>query len=137
MVLVVAQNTKKNTKKEIKPEWDQAARQTTEQLTQKYSLNADQAKQVYTIQVRKQRNLSEIAALKTENQAQYQQKLQAVQHGTLASMRKTLKTKEQVTLFEQTKRDIRNKRAIKRKEMMSAKADKNLIEVATLDIFEE
>ena len=133
----MAQATTQRAKKEIKPEWDQAARAATEQLTQKYSLSADQAKQVYTIQVRKQRNLSEIATLKTENQAQYNQKLQSIQHGTLASLRKTLKTKEQVALFEKTKRDVRSKRAAKRKEMIGAKADKSLIESAGLDIFEE
>jgi len=39
---------------------DAAARAATEQLVAKYTLNADQAKQVYAIQQRKQRNIAEI-----------------------------------------------------------------------------
>lgn len=44
------------------PADDAAMRNTVGQLTEKYHLNADQAKQVYQIQQRKNRNLAEIAS---------------------------------------------------------------------------
>lgn len=116
---------------------DPAARAATDALVAKYNLNADQAKQMYTIQARKQRNLAQIADLKTSDPALYQTKMKSVQTGTLASIRRILKTKEQVDLFEKTKVEVRNQRAIKQKELMGKGAKKAEIEAALLDIYAE
>jgi hypothetical protein len=111
-----------------------AARSTTEQLTSKYGLTPDQAKQMYTVQARKQRNLTEIEGFKTTDVKLYQAKLQSIQKGTLNSIRRILNSKEQVELFEKTQRDVRNQKAAKRKELIANKAD---AEAALLDIYAE
>lgn len=116
---------------------DAVARAATEQLVAKYQLNADQAKQMYTIQVRKLRNLASIESLKTSDPAHYRAKLQSVHNGTLASIRRILQTKEQVAIFDKTKVDTRNRQAEKRKEMMLQNASKDDIEAAMLDIYAE
>jgi hypothetical protein len=113
------------------------ARETTDKLVAKYTLNADQAKQMYTIQVRKLRNLNQIAPLKTFDPALYRAKVQSTQKGTLNSIRRILKNKEQVALFDATQRDVRNNRAMKQKEMMTQKADKAAIEAALLELHQE
>ena len=116
---------------------DAVARVATEQLVAKYRLNADQAKQMYTIQMRKLRNLASIESLKTSDPARYRAKLQSVQTGTLASIRRILQTKEQVAIFDETKVRTRNLQAEKRKEMMTQGASKEAIEAAVLEIFAE
>ncbi|MCC7507080.1 MAG: hypothetical protein IT259_17365 [Saprospiraceae bacterium] len=116
---------------------DATARAATESLTTKYKLNADQAKQMYTIQVRKLRNMATIESLKTSDPALYAAKKQSVQNGTLASIRRILQTKEQVAIFDQTKVETRTRQAEKRKEMMLAGASKEAIEAAMLDIYAE
>jgi hypothetical protein len=116
---------------------DQVVRQTTDALVAKYSLNADQAKQMYTIQVRKERNMNEIAALKSSDPALYATKLQSVRKGTTASIRRILNTKEQVELYQKTQTDLRVKRAEVRKNMMAKNATQAEIEAAMLDIYAE
>lgn len=116
---------------------DATAREAAEKLAAKYTLNADQSKQVYTIQQRKQRNLSEIEALKTSDRSRYLAKLESLQKGTLSSIRRTLQSEEQLALFQKTQADIRTKRAEKRKELLLAKAAKDDIQAALLDIYEE
>lgn len=113
------------------------ARATTDQLVAKYKLNADQAKQMYQIQVRKQKNMAEIASLKSSNIAQYREKVQNVQTGTLNSIRRILKTKEQVVLYEKTQRDVRSDRAAKRKELTVKKSPKAVIDDALLEVYAE
>ncbi|MCB0527520.1 MAG: hypothetical protein KDC61_09215 [Saprospiraceae bacterium] len=113
------------------------ARAAAEALANKYDLNADQAKQVYAVQQRKLRNLSEIEPLKAEKRNIYLSKLESLQQGTLTSLRKILRTKEQIALYDQTQKDMRIKRAEKRKEMMLEKASKEDIQAAMLDIYEE
>ena len=116
---------------------DAVAREATEKLAAKYTLNADQSKQVYAIQQRKQRNLSEIASLQTSDRSRYLAKLESLQKGTLASLRRTLQSKEQLELYQKTQADIRTKRAEKRKELLLAKAAKDDIQAALLEIYEE
>jgi hypothetical protein len=113
------------------------ARTTTEALVAKYKLSADQAKQMYGVQVRKLRNLNAIAGLKTSNPSQYQKKLEALQTNTLASIRRILNTKEQVQLFQKTKDDLRTQRAAKRQELHRQNADRTSIEIALLEIYAE
>jgi len=116
---------------------DAAARAATEQLVAKYTLNADQAKQVYAIQQRKQRNMAEIEPLKITDRSLYLAKLESLQKGTLTSLRRVLHTREQLELYQKTQADVRVKRAEKRQELAKAKAAKDDIRAAILDIYEE
>ncbi|MCE2822575.1 MAG: hypothetical protein ACK5Q2_12705 [Bacteroidota bacterium] len=119
------------------PADDAAIRKVTEQLTEKYNLSADQAKQVYQIQQRKNRNLTEIAVLQQSNQAQYQAKVRNIQEGTLANIRRVLSSKEQVDVFQQTQAEVRGLRSAKRKEMTAQGASKEAVEAAVLAIYAE
>ncbi|MCY7330804.1 MAG: hypothetical protein LH618_19785, partial [Saprospiraceae bacterium] len=71
----------------------------TEALTRKYTLTADQAKQMYQIQVRKQRNQAEVAALQATDPGIYQAKRESLQKGTLGSIKRLMHTKEQAQLL--------------------------------------
>ena len=119
------------------PADDAAIRKVTEQLTEKNNLSADQAKQVYQIQQRKNRNLTEIAVLQQSNQAQYQAKVRNIQEGTLANIRRVLNSKEQVDVFQQTQAEVRGLRSAKRKEMTAQGASKEAVEAAVLAIYAE
>ena len=119
------------------PEQETAARQATDLLVTKYHLDADQTKQMYTIQLRKQRNTAGILPLKTENPTLYRTKVQSLNKGTLASIRRILHTKEQVDLYQKTQADIRKMQAEKRKTLMAQQASKEVIETAMLDIYGE
>ncbi|HNL37652.1 MAG TPA: hypothetical protein PKL15_11210 [Saprospiraceae bacterium] len=110
------------------------ARAATEQLVAKYKLNADQAKQMYTIQARKMRNMAAIESIKNSDPTLYLAKKQSVLDGSRASIRRILNTREQVELFEKTKVETRTRQAEKRKEMMQAGASKQEIEAAVLDL---
>ncbi|MBL7826268.1 MAG: hypothetical protein JNJ57_06520 [Saprospiraceae bacterium] len=119
------------------PATDAEIRQATEALTAKYALNADQAKQMYQIQQRKNKNLSQIAALQTSDPALYRAKLKNVQEGTWASIRRILNNKAQVDLYRKTQSDLRNERNAKRKELFAQKAQNEAIELAMLAIYAE
>ena len=116
---------------------DPAARSATEQLAIKYTLNADQAKQMYTVQVRKFRNLKQISELKTSNLALYKSKLQSLQSNTLVSVRRILNTKAQVEIYQKTQTELRTQRAQKRESMLRQHADRSAIEIALLEIYAE
>ncbi len=119
------------------PAHEKAAREATDLLTVKYKLDADQTKQMYTIQLRKQRNTAEILPLQTENPALYSAKVQSLRKGTLASIRGVLHTKEQVDIYQKTQISVRSLQADKRKEMMGQQRSKEEIEAALLDIYSE
>lgn len=116
---------------------DQEIRKATEALTAKYNLNADQAKQMYRIQVRKSKNMAQIAALQDADPALYRAKVQNVQKGTLSSIQRILNTKAQVELYRKTQADIRVLRNKKQKELASKKASKAAVETALLAIYAE
>ncbi len=116
---------------------DQEVRKATEALTAKYSLNADQAKQMYNIQVRKSKNMAQIAAFQSSDPSLYRAKVQNVQKGTLASIRRILNTKAQVDIYQKTQGDLRVLRNKKQKEMATKKASKEEIETALLGIYTE
>lgn len=116
---------------------DSGIRAATEALVAKYSLTADQAKQMYQIQQRKSKNMAEIAALETSDVALYQAKLLNVQKGTWTSIRHILNTKEQVALYQKTQGELRGLRNAKRKELTTQKAPKEAIEAAVLAIYAE
>lgn len=116
---------------------DQEVRKATEALTTKYSLSADQAKQMYTIQLRKAKNEAEIAGFQTSDPALYRAKVQNIQKGALANIRRILNSKAQVDIYQKTQADLRVLRNKKQKEMTAKKASKADIETALLAIYAE
>ena len=116
---------------------DQEIRKATEALTAKYALNADQAKQMYTIQLRKAKNMAEIANFESADPALYRAKAQNVQKGTLASIRRILNTKAQVDLYQKTQAELRIQRSKKQKELSTKNASKAELETALLAIYAE
>jgi hypothetical protein len=119
------------------PKNDEQARTATTDLVAKYKLDADQAKEMYTIQVRKLRNQAEIAPLKSSNKAMYRSKVKNLQSGTLNSIRRILHNKEQMGIYDKTQREVRIARAQKQKELTSQGASKEAIEDGMLEIFAE
>ncbi len=109
----------------------------TEALTAKYTLTADQAKQMYQIQARKLRNATELQAIKTTNPALYHTKLEHLQTGTLASIMRILHTKEQVQVYRKTQAEVRTQRAAKRKELLLQNTPKEAVDAALLEIYAE
>lgn len=116
---------------------DSDIRKTTEILTEKYSLSADQAKQMYKIQTRKAQNLAEIAELQNTDPALYNAKVQNVQKSTLANIRRILQSKEQVEIYQKTQSEQRHLRNQKQKTMVAQKATKAAIDAALLAIYAE
>jgi preprotein translocase subunit SecF len=116
---------------------DQEIRKATEALTAKYQLNADQAKQMYTIQARKAKNLAQIESMKSSDPALYRSKALNVQKGTLANIQRILNTKDQVALYKITQSDLRVQRNKKQKEMVGKNASREAIENALLAIYAE
>ncbi|HMX41934.1 MAG TPA: hypothetical protein PK971_17065 [Saprospiraceae bacterium] len=116
---------------------DSMARTLTQQMAQKYTLSADQAKQMYQVQARKLRNLRQIEGLRASQPALYKSKLQSLQTNTLASVRQILNNKTQVELYKATQSELRMKRAKKREEMLRQHADRAAIDIAVLEIYAE
>ncbi len=116
---------------------DQLVRKATEALTAKYSLNADQAKQMYTIQLRKAKNLEQIVPFQSSDPALYSAKTQNIQKSTVANIRRILQTKEQVAIYQKTQADLRILRNKKQKELVGKKASKEEIETALMEIYAE
>ena len=116
---------------------DAIAREATDKLVAKYTLNADQAKEMYTIQQRKLRNLGEIASLESSNRSLYLSKLESLQKGTLSSIRRVLRTKEQVELYDKTQVEVRTQRSVKRKELTAKNLSKDDMQAALLEIYAE
>ena len=138
VVVMACQATAQNTSSAAPRTSDETtAREATDRLAAKYKLDADQAKQMYTIQMRKLRNTAEIAPLQSSDAALYRTKVQNLQKGTLASIRRILHTKEQVDLYQKTQISVRTQQSDKRKEMMLNGAGKEAIEAALLDIYSE
>jgi hypothetical protein len=116
---------------------DIEVRKATDALAAKYSLSADQAKQMYTVQLRKAKNLAQIESLKTSDPALYQAKVQNVQKSTLSGIRKILNNKEQVALYQKTQNEIRIARNKKQKELVAQKASQQEVTAALLTIYAE
>jgi len=134
---VSAQDVKSKPPAATPPANDAAAREATDKLVAKYTLNADQAKEMFTIQKRKLRNLDQIASLQTSNRSLYLSKLESLQKSTLASIRRVLRSKEQVELYNKTQADVRTQRAAKRKELAAQKLPKDDLQAILLEIYAE
>lgn len=95
------------------------AQKATEELASVYSLDAEQKTEMLVIQERKARNLSEIQSLKNADREMYIKKLKAVHYGTDASVKRLL-NKEQMVVFYERAKDLRQRQADKMKEMKDA-----------------
>lgn len=113
------------------------AHEAANQLIQKYGLDTEQASKAHAILERKQRNLTEIEALKTSDPTRYHAKLESIQQGTQASLRRLLTTPEQRALFQQTLSEQRRLRAEKRMELEAKGMSQPEIEEAVLAIYLE
>lgn len=116
---------------------DVEVRKSTDALAVKYSLSADQAKQMYTVQLRKAKNLAQIESLKSTDPALYVAKVQNVQKSTLSGIRKILNNKEQVELYQKTQGEIRVARNKKQKELAAKKASQQEMNATLLGIYAE
>lgn len=114
-----------------------AAREAANQLIQKYGLDTEQAAEARTIQERKQRNLAEIEPLKTSDPVRYRAKLESIQQGTHASLRRLLTTPEQRAIFQQTLSEQRRLRAEKRLALEAQGKSQPEVEEAVLEIYLE
>ncbi|HAD13925.1 MAG TPA: hypothetical protein DCF33_15985 [Saprospirales bacterium] len=112
-------------------------RKATDALAEKYSLTADQAKQMYTVQLRKAKNLAQIESLKTSDPVLYETKVENVQKSTLSGIRRILNSEEQVALFQKTQTEIRAARSKKQKELVAKKATQQEINTALISIYAE
>lgn len=113
------------------------AREHTERLREKYALDAGQVNKMYLIQERKQRNLAEIEPFKTANPTLYRSKLNSIQQGTKASIRRMLNMAAQQQIYQQTKVEQRRQRSAKQQELTAQGAAKETIEAAVLAIYIE
>lgn len=116
---------------------DSGIRKNTEALVSKYSLNADQAKQMYHIQLRKNTQIAGLAELREGDIALYQAKYQNIQQGTWNAIRRILNTKDQVDIFRKTQNEIQALRKAKRRELATQKTSKEAIEAAVMAIYAE
>lgn len=116
---------------------DVEVRKATDALAAIYSLTADQAKQMYTVQLRKAKNLAQIESLKNSDPALYYAKVQNVQKSTLSGIRRILNNKEQVDLYQKTQGEIRVARNKLQKEMTAKKASQQEITAALTGIYAE
>lgn len=113
------------------------ARESADRLAHKYGLDAEDAIKVYAIQVRKQKNLSEVEALAASDPALYRAKLASIQQGTQASIERLLRSPEQRKLYRQTQAEQRLQRAKKRQELEARGATAAEVDAALLGIYLE
>ena len=116
---------------------DSEVRKATDALVVKYSLTADQAKQMYTVQMRKAKNLAQIESLKNTDPALYYAKVQNVQKSTLSGIRRILNNKEQVAIYQKTQSEIRVARNKTQKELTAKNASSLDINAALTSIYAE
>ena len=121
----------------VKPADNPEARAATDKLVAKYDLTADQAKMVYKAQVRKAKNMAEIAPLMNTDLTTYYKKLAALQQGSLNSIRKVLRTQAQIDIFNKTAVEVRKAKNVKRKELMVQGKKEEEIQQLLLDVYQE
>lgn len=113
------------------------AREATTRISAKYGLDEQQQARVYTIQVRKLRNLAAIEGLKTSDPDRYQAKLESIQTGTQASLQRLMKTPEQVERYNQTLAEQRRLRSARLEALKAAGASRTAIAAALTGIYLE
>ncbi len=93
------------------------------------NLDAKQQLNMVKIETTKQKNLADIASLKTSDYSLYLKKRHSVAQGAAGSVRIMLR-KEQMPLYEAYIREQRNQRFIKIKQLMATGASKEAIDEA-------
>jgi hypothetical protein len=114
----------------------EAARKATDELTVAYNLSEEQVPQMYVIQERRFRNLSEIESLKTTDEALYLQKLKSIRLGTEASIERML-TPEQRPILNSERVERRKRAGNRIIEMERSGASKEEIQRALEELEEE
>ncbi len=107
------------------------ARQATDELTALYKLDAAQQQEMYRIQLRKYRNLQEIAPYKNTDRQLYYQKLKAIRLGTDGSIKRLLHNDQMAIYYEQL-RQRREREAQLIKELRSQGASQQEIDEALI-----
>lgn len=95
------------------------AKKTTDLLTSKYGLNADQQMKMQQIQERRVQNARDFEYLKTSDEKMYYQKKKANYDGTKFSIERLL-TEQQIKIFKKDQENLRLRRIAKIKELQSA-----------------
>lgn len=103
----------------------------------KYDLNEAQQQKAIAIAERKQTQLGEIEPLKTTTPKAYYAKLDAVQNGTLASIRLLLDSKEQLAVYNTTLANNRKERAEAKKQLQKQGLSEQEISQRLVLIFSE
>ena len=98
-----------------------------------YDLDANQSAKVYSIQVRKQKQLEQIQSLETSNPELYITKLKALHEGNEGSI-KLLLNQEQLRSYQRNFLRVREERAAKAKALKEQGASNLEIEKAILAI---
>ncbi len=124
----------------LAPTWAQQeleskARQATDELAALYKLDAMQQQEMYRIQLRKFRNLQEIAPYKASNRELYYQKLKAIRVGTDGSIKRMLHNDQMAIYYEQL-RQRREREARLLKELRSRGASEEEIQQALIEVLE-
>jgi flagellar biosynthesis GTPase FlhF len=127
-ILIVAAGIFAQTNTEKSP-----AQKATDELVQVYSLDANQAAAMLKIQQREYRNLSEIEPVKESNPPLYIQKIRALQYAQEVSFRKLL-NEEQMQIFIQKIRQLRERKAQVYKEMKAAGASQEDIDKKVIEL---
>ncbi len=109
------------------------AKKTTDLLTSKYGLNADQQMKMQQIQERRVQNARDFEYLKTSDEKMYYQKKKANYDGTKFSIERLL-TEQQIKIFNKDQENLRLRRIAKIKELQSAGISGFELEKATIDI---
>ncbi len=112
------------------------ARADVAKMTTRYELDAAQITEMERIQQRKQRNLTQIESIKTQNAYLYLRKKQSIYDGTTASVKRLLNDK-QLPEFQKNQIALRAARATKLVEAKEKKWSKLQIQTALLEVEEQ
>lgn len=115
---------------------ERKAREATDALAALYKLDEAQQQEMYRIQLRKYRNLQEIAPYKTSNRELYYQKLKAIHLGTDGSIKRMLRNEQMAVYYEQL-RQRREREARLLKELRSRGASEQETQQALIEALEE
>lgn len=109
------------------------ATKATHELAKVYELTSKQQNEMLIIQMRKQKNLAEIASLETSDPELYSRKVAAQYEGTQASIVKLL-TPAQKEIYRKRQAERRKKVAVKTKELRAQGKSKSEIRKAAAEI---
>ncbi|MCC6723391.1 MAG: hypothetical protein IT258_02695 [Saprospiraceae bacterium] len=108
------------------------AREATEKLTKTYSLSPEQQAEMYKIQERKLRNLSEVESLKASDPSTYIAKIRSIQKGHHLSLERLLNA-DQIKIFRDEQHDLRMRKSTAYKELSSSGASQQEIDRKMID----